>query len=258
MLLLFGIFFVAGAVVGRWWVVALAPAAFVVNAVGLVQNWWGPGVVEGWPLVLAWLGVVAATAAVVGLVVGKFLRAALRRAAAREAPRSLRLAAAALAFVSVPIATEYRVPPNSELELADLEQSDAPPTYFVGERFEGLPITAILGRPPHVSIFYGDCDIPIGFDPGGCAPPLDLQHVSSTERPPRPPCRRAHPNVPAAFVDGSDGLEVYVSDLTVVVFADNEDRAVRAAAALRPVKGQPRLPRPRADVVRDLAECDPR
>jgi hypothetical protein len=141
------------------------------------------------------------------------------------------------------------VKPKGTLNLDDLRVGSTPPAYFLGERFESLPLTAIVGRLSAPEFIYGTCKIKPGFDTGGCSPPLQVQNWLVSERPPSRfardiPCRRLMlGRLAAAVFATTGGLEVYVGDRTVVIFADTDARMRRAAAALRPVMGGP-VPEP--------------
>jgi hypothetical protein len=145
--------------------------------------------------------------------------------------------------------------------LEELRERPRPGPYFVGETFEGLPLTHVSESHAPLTFAYGDCEPPP--DEGGCAPPLEVQ-VWPIER--RPPgiissmieCRKVTVRgVPGAFF-GSD-LDLYVGDQTVVVFADSQGRALRAAEALRPVDANgvssTDLPAPTIDAEVPLARC---
>lgn len=108
--------------------------------------------------------------------------------------------------------------------------------YWLGPSFAGLPLTA---TPSAKSLIYGDCEVPRGFDPGGCAPPLEVQNASLDARNPLtldilPTELLTVRGVPAARYRG-DGIEVYTGDTTVVILG-GADLALRAVAALRPVR----------------------
>jgi hypothetical protein len=96
-------------------------------------------------------------------------------------------------------------------------------------------LTAILGRKLPLTFIYGDCEPPP--DEGGCPAPLEIQVFSIEQRPPgiissMIPCRLVTVRgAPGAFFGGD--LDLYVGDLTVVIFADSRARALRAAEALR-------------------------
>jgi hypothetical protein len=150
--------------------------------------------------------------------------------------------------------------PEGDFTLEQVRSQPGPAPYFVGEEFEGLPLTAIVGKTP-MTFIYGDCDP--GGDDGGCAPPLEVQ-VWPIER--RPPgiisdmieCRKASVRgAPGAFY-GSD-LDLYVGGHTVVIFADSRARTLRAAGALRPVDAKSAttgdLPAPTLDAEAGIARC---
>lgn len=65
---------VAGAIVGRWIVIAPAVAIWALYFAGLKQEWWGSGVGDGWQAAL----VIGAGAAAIGSVVGVLIGRAIR------------------------------------------------------------------------------------------------------------------------------------------------------------------------------------
>jgi hypothetical protein len=141
-----------------------------------------------------------------------------------------------------------------DLTLDELRRAEAPPSYFVGEEFEGLPLTRIVGTTETPSFLYGECEAP-------CSP-VQIQHWRIEKRPPSLydadiPCRRVRSgSVPAAAFETSGGVDVYIGDRTVVVFGESDAEMERAVRALRPVKvGQSRLPEPRIDVSVALRRC---
>jgi hypothetical protein len=152
--------------------------------------------------------------------------------------------------------------PKGDSTLEEIRALPGPAPYFVGETFEDLPLTVILGRDLPLTFVYGDCEIPPGSD-GGCAPPLEVQ-VWPIER--RPPgiissmieCRKVTVRgVQGAFFNGD--LDLYVGNQTVVIFADSAERALRTAEALRPVDADratgDALPKPAIDPEPALARC---
>lgn len=119
------------------------------------------------------------------------------------------------------------------------------PLYYAGEEVDGLPLTAVLARADgarYVSFVYGDCT---PSTDAGCAPPAEIQVWPASARglgsydpaapasPPITPTRLR--GVSAAFV-GETQLELYPPRVTVVVFAEDRQRAVAIAEALRCVR----------------------
>jgi len=145
--------------------------------------------------------------------------------------------------------------------LEEIRALPGPAPYFVGEEFEELPLTAILGRTLPLSFIYGDCEPPPGE--GGCPTPLEVQ-VWPIER--RPPgiisetiaCRKVTVRGAEGAFFGSD-LDLYVGNQTITIFADSQERALRAAEALRPVDADRAtsedLPAPSVDAEAALARC---
>jgi hypothetical protein len=130
--------------------------------------------------------------------------------------------------------------------------------YWVGESFEGLPLTDRsyecqgppqeypVGRPNFVDLIYGDCD------PGDdvCAFPLEIQTSPACDRwwslldlgypgdPVQHPPLTSVRGVPAGRIEDGFGLDVYTGEFTATVFGDSRDRVRRAARALR-LEGEP-------------------
>ena len=145
--------------------------------------------------------------------------------------------------------------PKSDITLSQLRRPSAPPTYFLGSRYQGMPLTGIVGGLGRTTFIYGTCRIQPGQE--GCAPPLELQHWSLRERPPwkfpaGTSCRLVQVRgVAAAAFASSGGLEVYLGNRVVVVFGRTLAAMRRAVVALRPVKpGSGQLPAPPARVTR--------
>jgi hypothetical protein len=145
--------------------------------------------------------------------------------------------------------------PKSDITLSQLRHASAPQTYFLGSRYQGLPLTGIVGGLRRTTFIYGTCTIEPGQE--GCAPPLELQHWSLRERPPWKfmsgiSCRLVQVRgAPAAAFASSGGLEVYLGNRVVVVFGRTLAAMRKAAVALRPVKpGSGLRPPPPARVIR--------
>ena len=151
---------------------------------------------------------------------------------------------------------------SGSVDLSEYRRPEVPPTYWLGETFEGLELTDAHGGPEGPTFVYGTCE---SSSNGGCAPPLELQHWPLSKRPPGsfelPPgepaaCRRVpSARVTAAAFATSGGVEVYLGDRVVVLFGD-EELIRKARPRLRPVKEQkPALPPPPAWVLESLARC---
>jgi hypothetical protein len=139
----------------------------------------------------------------------------------------------------------------------DSLRNSSEPRYWLGQEFEGLPITHVDGG----LIVYGDCE---PQSDTGCAPPLELQHWRVADR--HPSQFTTTPGTPAPCVRGrlngrlvvafptSGGLEVYLGETVVVIFAEWE-RMLRAARALQPLSKSARIADPPPDVRRAVARC---
>ncbi len=121
--------------------------------------------------------------------------------------------------------------------IEDARQFDAFSLSWVGDEFEGLPLTAISFTESEKVFFfaYGSCDP--GRD-GGCAPPLSLTIEPCNLAPPGRYLSPGGPGVPfeirgaqAAFSPAGQ-LRVWTREVTVAVFAE-QGLALEAAGALR-------------------------
>jgi hypothetical protein len=115
--------------------------------------------------------------------------------------------------------------------------------YSLGSSFDGLPLTTVIrrcdnpssnGSANYVSYIYGSCE-PQGDS--GCAPPIEVQVWPSCERTAADygsgldlSQRRG---VPSAVAGG--GIELYTGGSTVVIFAQGQSQAERAADAVQPM-----------------------
>ena len=118
------------------------------------------------------------------------------------------------------------------------------PSYWVGPGFDGLELTGVLRSchsPPgpargvnSVDYLYGECDA----SRGGCGLPISVQTWPSSVRHKalyslEPETEVADVGgVPAEIWDGGGQIEIFMSDVTVVVFGDDPDRVDRAVEAL--------------------------
>lgn len=129
--------------------------------------------------------------------------------------------------------------PALSLDLRSLRPPD--PLLFAGDRFEGIPLTAVLRRADsaeYVSFVYGDC---FPESDAGCAPPLEIQvwpacrrHLALYEQSPGLDVERTTVRgVPAAVLDGGTRMELQTGASTIVVFADSRRRLSRIARGLR-------------------------
>ena len=105
------------------------------------------------------------------------------------------------------------------------------PLYWVGESFEGLPLTRIGLSELGGGFTYGSCEPP--SDEGGCAPPLQIQTARMC--PPTIPSapltgRRTLRGVPAGYRGG--GLVLLSRRVEVRIFSADPGLALRAGAAL--------------------------
>ena len=179
------------------------------------------------------------------------------------------------------------VPPAFDAEHTDLTPTEARAftdfaLYSLGDSFEGLPLVAITRRldPPisefdvplthranFVNHIYGDCE---AVSDSGCAPPLQIQVWPACERTlssysltpagdPFPHERTTVRGVPAAFFEDGGRLELYSSDVTIVIFGLGKEHVRRAAEALQPVNtaasAARNLPSPVPGALEGKLEC---
>jgi hypothetical protein len=147
-------------------------------------------------------------------------------------------------------------------EVSRLAQAEGLPLYYLGDSFEELPLTHVGSRGFFV---YGECGGEGTGDTFHCTrPQVQLQHYPLARRHPSmfeatpteaAACARgAAAGRPVAAFETSGGLEVYLGEQVVVVFADSPERTLRVARALRLLRG-PRGGAPPASVSQALARC---
>jgi hypothetical protein len=151
-----------------------------------------------------------------------------------------------------------------EVDVSEFRRAGAPPAYWLGRSFDGLPLTdAHTGPGGEPTFVYGTCT---PSSDTGCAPPLELQHWPLSRRDPRKfeiapgeptPCRLVGDGrITAAQFVTTGGTELYLGDRVVVVFASDE----RLPAVLRELRAlsaqEPALPHPPAWVNEVLERCE--
>jgi hypothetical protein len=159
--------------------------------------------------------------------------------------------------------------------------AESPPfrSYWVGESFEGLPVTTrdydcdppfpppdYPLRTNRTTVVYGDCDA----SGGDCRFPLQVQtwpacdtwwssyEIEFPDEPVEHPPLRSVRGVPAAVLEDGFGLEVYTADRSVSVFGTDRKRVRRAARALRLEGEAPSsadLPAPIAGALHGRIDC---
>jgi hypothetical protein len=144
-------------------------------------------------------------------------------------------------------AADEPAPLAADLTLEQARAFEEFPLVYAGERFDGLPLVAIVRRDDtadYVSFVYGDCRP--SSPEGGCAPPAEVQVWPAGRRSlgayrasrggyvpePAPELTRIRGS-PAAFFDAGTRLELYTAQLTVVLFARSRERLGVLAEALR-------------------------
>jgi hypothetical protein len=151
---------------------------------------------------------------------------------------------------------------DAKKDARELAQGQGPPLYYLGDQFEELALTHVE---PHGFFVYGECDGEGSGDTFHCTKPqMQLQHYALARRHPAmfeatpsemPVCARgtAGGRLVAAFAS-SGGLEVYAGSRVIVIFGDSAERTLRAARALRVLRG-PRGGVPPESVPQALARC---
>lgn len=156
-------------------------------------------------------------------------------------------------------------PISPELSLDDLRTS-GPTAYYLGERFQDVPLTAIVGTREGPTVVYGGCDAGDAPEAPSCVPPVQLAQQPIGERHPAlydegAACSRTElRGVPAAWISASY-LDLFAGDRTITVYADTRERALAAVDGLRSVDGSieagATLPAPTLDIAGELARCAP-
>jgi hypothetical protein len=153
-----------------------------------------------------------------------------------------------------------RVPTGHDVEweLRQVRREVPHPIFYLGRRFERLPLTAVnFHTPPagQVSFSYGTCTIPLPAD-GGCGVPVSVQSFPFRAEQWRAAvgCYRVAPvrGVPTVR---HDGLALLTRHGVIKIYARTRAQERRAAAALRPVGAQRphgAIPRPRVREVHAL------
>jgi hypothetical protein len=166
------------------------------------------------------------------------------------------------------------VTPKSNFSVDEVRQFKAFPVFYAGAEVNGHALTAVLRedlgplRKNQLSIgfVYGTCEIGSGFDPGGCAPPIEIAN--------EPACarnlglyvggfphlrRRTIRGAPAGVLEGGSRLEIQTGTTTVVIFAHSKKKALSVARSLRglnvDVTAEDPLPEAALGVVEGKVPC---
>jgi hypothetical protein len=125
---------------------------------------------------------------------------------------------------------------NVDRELREARRSAPHRVYYVGTRFEGLPLTGVAlqsHRPAYVSFSYGTCTISLPAD-GGCGVPVEIQNFPfRTEQWSRAVGCTHRGTLRGVPTVRQDGLTLFTRDTIIKVYAPNAAQARRAVAALR-------------------------
>jgi len=136
---------------------------------------------------------------------------------------------------------------------SDVREFDEFPVVGLGDESQGMPLTALLRRKEvtdptgsgrgwnFVSHIHGDCE---ATSDTGCAPPIEVQTW--------PACARNASMYAPDVLEGvkqeklgaaelrrlADRVEIYSGTVTVVIFADTPESALRASRELVPANAQ--------------------
>ncbi|KKL80271.1 hypothetical protein LCGC14_2006420 [marine sediment metagenome] len=150
------------------------------------------------------------------------------------------------------------VVPRGNWSLADAQDFDGFPLFWVGEEYAGLPLTAIIRsdyvsyerpgiqvREDSVTFLYGSCVIEGGE--GGCAAPFQVAVASTCQSPPGLAAAMVRSGEPfqlrgALAQEYTDGhIELSTQDVSVTVFGPDPESMRALAGALRPLNPLARL-----------------
>jgi hypothetical protein len=131
---------------------------------------------------------------------------------------------------------------NIGRELSDVRSGATHTVYYLGRRFEGLPLTAVAfdsRRPGVVGFMYGTCTIPLPAD-GGCGVPVEIQlfpfRTDQWSRAVGCTGRATLRGVPTVR---QDGLVLFTRDTIIKIYAGSAAQTRRAVRALRPLDSPP-------------------
>lgn len=108
--------------------------------------------------------------------------------------------------------------------------------YWLGENYDGLPLTAIVGAEDRVAFIYGTCT---PSSDGGCAPPVQIVLQPYCMRPPERLSERVKSGPPVTIRGVSAQpldmyqIRVWIGDVTMDLFAE---QPLEAAEHLRGVE----------------------
>lgn len=168
------------------------------------------------------------------------------------------------------------VRPKSNFSVSEAARFGDFPVFYAGQEVNGHSLTAVLRSPlgpmrknqESVGFIYGTCEVGPGFDPGGCAPPVEISNEPACSRnlsmygsgfgSPNPQSTRIR-GTTAGFFEGGSRIEIQTGTTTVVIFAYSKREARSVARSLRGVnvavtRGEP-LPPPAPGAVEGKAHC---
>jgi hypothetical protein len=168
--------------------------------------------------------------------------------------------ASVLAALAALAGCEFAGADDARVSADPVRDQTGPPLYWVGESFDGLPLThAETPGPGRGVVAYGTCEPPGGTD-GGCAVPLQIQHFpfTSVPWPQARGCSRLRParGVPTVR---HDGFVLFTGQMVVKIYSRSPAEDRRVAELLRPANrpgraGAP-LPAPPPEYLPIIAEA---
>lgn len=136
-----------------------------------------------------------------------------------------------------------------------MQQFQEFPVFWLGESFEGLPLTSVIryvypGTPgigfddseDLVSFSYGDCFVPEGVDTG-CPVPLTIETMPYCKVPPSQLADAVKVGPPftirgaLAQRTGPGSLRLWTRTVTIGIYATNPDHVLKAAEAMVRING---------------------
>ena len=203
--------FLAGLLTRRL-VVFVVPILLVTGCfLALAEGWVGAGLEGDWHWIFKWVVAYAVVATAIGLGARLVIDRVGRGVGGRRWTARWSAGAVIVWLASIAV---YSYASSRPADVTAIKHARGPELYYLGASFEGLRLSHADDSPRGGFFVYGDCEIPLGRDEGGCSPPLQIQNVTC-------------PGEPTA----------------VVVFGGEGGLAQRAAGALQLLRGRGTSPR---------------
>lgn len=125
-----------------------------------------------------------------------------------------------------------------EVDTSAIAHRKGPPIYWAGRTVEGYSLTNATSGKNSSSFIYGTCKPPPGLDPGGCAPPIEIQQlpIDTGTLNVSQGCRRVASLLGVPTVEW-DTLGFFTGTSHLKVYAKSDAQARRVAGVLRPING---------------------